>query len=55
MFLYSFGSRVKIDPSEDFTRLTLDAIALCAMSYRYAFSGSCFSWTKLNDACIVRC
>ncbi|KAM5535289.1 hypothetical protein V8D89_011043 [Ganoderma adspersum] len=29
-----FGSREKIDPSGDFTRLTLDAISLCSSSYR---------------------
>ncbi|TBU21982.1 fatty acid hydroxylase [Dichomitus squalens] len=29
-----FGPRIKIDPSNDYTRLTLDAITLCAMSYR---------------------
>ncbi|KAJ3553744.1 hypothetical protein NM688_g3453 [Phlebia brevispora] len=29
-----FGPQHKIDPAEDFTRLTLDTIALCSMSYR---------------------
>lgn len=29
-----FGPKHRIDPAEDFTRLTLDTIALCAMSYR---------------------
>ncbi|KAH9850173.1 bifunctional P-450/NADPH-P450 reductase [Lenzites betulinus] len=29
-----FGSKEVIDPAVDFTRLTLDAISLCAMSYR---------------------
>ncbi|KAH9891895.1 bifunctional P-450/NADPH-P450 reductase [Cubamyces lactineus] len=29
-----FGPKGVIDPSTDFTRLTLDAITLCAMSYR---------------------
>ncbi|KAJ2999753.1 hypothetical protein NUW54_g6889 [Trametes sanguinea] len=29
-----FGPKQLIDPATDFTRLTLDAIALCAMSYR---------------------
>ncbi|OSC98018.1 bifunctional P-450/NADPH-P450 reductase [Trametes coccinea BRFM310] len=29
-----FGPKQVIDPATDFTRLTLDAIALCAMSYR---------------------
>ncbi|KAI0655429.1 bifunctional P-450/NADPH-P450 reductase [Cubamyces menziesii] len=29
-----FGPKGLIDPSTDFTRLTFDAIALCAMSYR---------------------
>ncbi|KAI0754463.1 bifunctional P-450/NADPH-P450 reductase [Daedaleopsis nitida] len=29
-----FGPRDVIDPAADFTRLTLDAICLCAMSYR---------------------
>ncbi|KAI0329045.1 bifunctional P-450/NADPH-P450 reductase [Cubamyces sp. BRFM 1775] len=29
-----FGPKGLIDPSTDFTRLTLDAITLCAMSYR---------------------
>ncbi|KAI0694739.1 bifunctional P-450/NADPH-P450 reductase [Earliella scabrosa] len=29
-----FGPRDLIDPAADFTRLTLDAIALCSMSYR---------------------
>ncbi|OBZ71165.1 hypothetical protein A0H81_08482 [Grifola frondosa] len=29
-----FGPRCVIDPAADFTRLTLDAICLCAMSYR---------------------
>ncbi|KAM5540807.1 hypothetical protein V8D89_005451 [Ganoderma adspersum] len=29
-----FGRREKIDPSNDYTRLTLDAISLCTMSYR---------------------
>ncbi|KAF7794903.1 hypothetical protein EIP86_006046 [Pleurotus ostreatoroseus] len=29
-----FGPEHKIDPAEDFTRLTLDTIALCSMSYR---------------------
>ncbi|KAI0754469.1 fatty acid hydroxylase [Daedaleopsis nitida] len=29
-----FGPRDTIDPAADFTRLTLDAISLCAMSYR---------------------
>ncbi|RPD57416.1 bifunctional P-450/NADPH-P450 reductase [Lentinus tigrinus ALCF2SS1-7] len=29
-----FGAREMIDPAADFTRLTLDAICLCAMSYR---------------------
>ncbi|KAI0823976.1 bifunctional P-450/NADPH-P450 reductase [Trametes gibbosa] len=29
-----FGSKDVIDPAADFTRLTLDAISLCAMSYR---------------------
>ncbi|PIL35108.1 cytochrome P450 [Ganoderma sinense ZZ0214-1] len=29
-----FGPREKIDPSNDYTRLTLDAISLCTMSYR---------------------
>ncbi|KAM5540781.1 hypothetical protein V8D89_005425 [Ganoderma adspersum] len=29
-----FGPRDKIDPSNDYTRLTLDAISLCSMSYR---------------------
>ena len=31
---YRFGPRDKIDPSNDYTRLTLDAISLCSMSYR---------------------
>ncbi|KAM5540828.1 hypothetical protein V8D89_005472 [Ganoderma adspersum] len=29
-----FGRREKIDPSNEYTRLTLDAISLCTMSYR---------------------
>ncbi|EKM58057.1 uncharacterized protein PHACADRAFT_139651 [Phanerochaete carnosa HHB-10118-sp] len=29
-----FGPKHRIDPAEDFTRLTFDTIALCAMSYR---------------------
>ncbi|KAF8588667.1 fatty acid hydroxylase [Ramaria rubella] len=29
-----FGPEYMIDPTEDFTRLTFDTIALCAMSYR---------------------
>nr|BAL05197.1 cytochrome P450 [Phanerodontia chrysosporium] len=29
-----FGPRYKIDPSQDFTALTLEAITFCAMSYR---------------------
>ncbi|KIP12117.1 hypothetical protein PHLGIDRAFT_98480 [Phlebiopsis gigantea 11061_1 CR5-6] len=29
-----FGPKHRIDPAEDFTRLTLDTIALCSMSYR---------------------
>ncbi|KAI0693861.1 bifunctional P-450/NADPH-P450 reductase [Cerioporus squamosus] len=29
-----FGAREMLDPAADFTRLTLDAICLCAMSYR---------------------
>ena len=29
-----FGPKYKINPAEDFTRLTLDTIALCSMSYR---------------------
>ncbi|EKM50288.1 uncharacterized protein PHACADRAFT_153757 [Phanerochaete carnosa HHB-10118-sp] len=29
-----FGPRHKIDPAQDFTALTFDAITLCAMSYR---------------------
>ncbi|KAI0354817.1 fatty acid hydroxylase [Trametes cingulata] len=29
-----FGAKGIIDPASDFTRLTLDAISLCAMSYR---------------------
>ncbi|KAL1937786.1 hypothetical protein VTO73DRAFT_12805 [Trametes versicolor] len=29
-----FGSKDVIDPASDFTRLTLDAISLCAMSFR---------------------
>ncbi|KAI0763546.1 bifunctional P-450/NADPH-P450 reductase [Trametes elegans] len=29
-----FGAKGTIDPASDFTRLTLDAISLCAMSYR---------------------
>ncbi|KAJ7470035.1 cytochrome P450 [Mycena galericulata] len=29
-----FGPQAVIDPSDDFTRLTLDTIAYCAMSYR---------------------
>ena len=29
-----FGPDHEIDPADDFTRLTLDAIALCSMSYR---------------------
>ncbi|CDO72208.1 hypothetical protein BN946_scf184970.g60 [Trametes cinnabarina] len=33
-----FGPKAVIDPSIDFTRLTLDAISLCAMSYRYGTS-----------------
>ena len=32
---YSFGPTYSIDPAADFTRLTLDAISLCAMSYRF--------------------
>lgn len=31
---YSFGPNYKIDPAHDFTALTLEAITLCAMSYR---------------------
>ncbi|KIJ41704.1 hypothetical protein M422DRAFT_255320 [Sphaerobolus stellatus SS14] len=31
---YMFGPEYVIDASEDFTRLTFDTIALCAMSYR---------------------
>ena len=30
----SFGPNVIVNPSEDFTRLTFDTIALCSMSYR---------------------
>ncbi|KAJ3487812.1 hypothetical protein NLI96_g3280 [Meripilus lineatus] len=30
-----FGPKHKIDPADDFTRMTLDAIALCSMSYRF--------------------
>ncbi len=33
-FSCRFGPRDKIDPSNDYTRLTLDAISLCSMSYR---------------------
>lgn len=29
-----FGPKYTIDPADDFTRMTLDAIALCSMSYR---------------------
>ncbi|KAH9932778.1 fatty acid hydroxylase [Epithele typhae] len=29
-----FGPSEKLDPAQDFSRLTLDAISLCAMSYR---------------------
>ncbi|KAI0365331.1 fatty acid hydroxylase [Pilatotrama ljubarskyi] len=29
-----FGAKSVVDPATDFTRLTLDAISLCAMSYR---------------------
>lgn len=39
----SFGAREMIDPASDFTRLTLDAICLCAMSYRYAAFTSGFN------------
>ena len=34
--MHRFGPQHKIDPAEDFTRLTLDTIALCSMSHRYA-------------------
>ena len=30
----SFGSDHVFDPSQDYTRLTFDTIALCSMSYR---------------------
>ncbi|KAH9932779.1 bifunctional P-450/NADPH-P450 reductase [Epithele typhae] len=36
-----FGPQDCIDPAADFTRLTLDAICLCAMSYRWAFQRMC--------------
>jgi cytochrome P450 / NADPH-cytochrome P450 reductase len=29
-----FGSEYRIDPTNDFTRLALDTIALCSMHYR---------------------
>jgi cytochrome P450/NADPH-cytochrome P450 reductase len=29
-----FGADYVIDPTQDFTRLTFDTIALCSMSYR---------------------
>lgn len=32
---HRFGTSHSIDPAADFTRLTLDAISLCAMSYRF--------------------
>lgn len=32
-----FGSEYRINPVEDFTRLTLDTITLCSMSYRSVF------------------
>lgn len=32
-----FGAEAIIDPSEDFTRVALDAIAYCSMSYRWVF------------------
>ena len=34
--LSRFGPHYKIEPSQDFTSLTLEALCLCAMSYRYA-------------------
>ena len=37
-FSCRFGPKGVIDPSTDFTRLTLDAITLCAMSYRYVLA-----------------
>lgn len=35
-----FGPGHVMEPSLDYTRLTLDTIALCGMSYRYVLS--CF-------------
>ena len=32
---HRFGPRHVFDPSEDYTRLTFDTIALCSMSYRF--------------------
>ena len=29
-----FGSEYRIDPTDDFTRLALDTVALCSMHYR---------------------
>ncbi len=29
-----FGPEYRLNPTEDFTRLTLDTIAICSMSYR---------------------
>ena len=34
MLVGRFGQSAKLDPAEDFTRLTLDTIALTSMSYR---------------------
>ncbi|KAL5534886.1 hypothetical protein ACEPAF_2976 [Sanghuangporus sanghuang] len=30
-----FGTQLTFDPSDDYTRLTFDALALCSMSYRF--------------------
>ena len=44
-----FGPKHRIDPAEDFTRLTLDTIALCSMSYRWVY-GSGFESNFHTDA-----
>ena len=33
--LARYGPSYKIPPTDDFTRLTLDTLALCAMDYRF--------------------
>lgn len=34
LLLHRFGPEAIIDPSDDFTRLALDTLAFCTMSYR---------------------